>query len=76
MWWAESGGCKPWTPLITHENLNCCEPAWGIYCTIYRPAKKYGIPVVVAVNRFLSDTPAELELVRKAAVEEGGVKMP
>jgi formyltetrahydrofolate synthetase len=39
-----------------------------------KTAKKYGIPVVVAVNRFLSDTPAELELVRRAAVEEGGAE--
>jgi formyltetrahydrofolate synthetase len=35
-------------------------------------AKKFGIPVVVAVNRFFTDTDAELELVRKVAVEEGG----
>ena len=35
-------------------------------------AKKYGVPVVVAVNRFFTDTDAELELVRKMAIEEGG----
>jgi len=35
-------------------------------------AKKFGVPVVVAVNQFYTDTPAELELVRKMAVEEGG----
>lgn len=35
-------------------------------------AKKFGVPVVVAVNQFYTDTPAELELVRKIAVEEGG----
>jgi len=35
-------------------------------------AKKYGVPVVVAVNRFFSDTDAELELVRKMSIEEGG----
>ncbi|MCD6577594.1 MAG: formate--tetrahydrofolate ligase [Anaerolineaceae bacterium] len=35
-------------------------------------ARKYGVPVVVAVNQFYTDTPAELELVRKMAVEEGG----
>jgi len=31
----------------------------------------YGVPVVVAVNRFTSDTDAELELVRRLAVELG-----
>jgi len=35
-------------------------------------AKKFGVPVVVAVNQFYTDTPAELELVRKMAVEKGG----
>jgi len=35
-------------------------------------AKKFGVPVVVAVNQFYTDTPAELELVRKMAMEEGG----
>lgn len=35
-------------------------------------AKKFGVPVVVAVNRFFTDSDAELELVRKVAVEEGG----
>ena len=35
-------------------------------------AKRYGIPVVVAINKFFTDTQAELELVRKVAIEEGG----
>ncbi|MCD6356623.1 MAG: formate--tetrahydrofolate ligase [Anaerolineaceae bacterium] len=35
-------------------------------------AKKFGVPVVVAVNQFYTDTQAELELIRKIAVEEGG----
>lgn len=35
-------------------------------------ARKFGVPVVVAVNQFYTDTPAELDLVRKIAVEEGG----
>ncbi|KKK67966.1 hypothetical protein LCGC14_2948780, partial [marine sediment metagenome] len=34
-------------------------------------AKKFGIPVVVAINQFPADTPAELELARKAAAETG-----
>ncbi len=35
-------------------------------------AKKFGVPVVVAVNQFNTDTLSELELVRKMAVKEGG----
>ncbi|MGL1891536.1 MAG: formate--tetrahydrofolate ligase [Spirochaetaceae bacterium] len=34
-------------------------------------AKKFGIPVVVAINQFHTDTAAELELVRKLAKEAG-----
>ena len=36
-------------------------------------ALKFGIPVVVAVNSFATDTPAEVELVRKAALEAGAL---
>ena len=34
-------------------------------------ARLFGIPVVVAVNRFKDDTPAEIELVRKIG-DRGG----
>ncbi|KAI3652164.1 hypothetical protein MP228_003467 [Amoeboaphelidium protococcarum] len=34
-------------------------------------AKKYGMPVVVAVNRFTTDTDNEIEMVRQAAMEVG-----
>ena len=33
--------------------------------------KRFGIPVVIAVNRFTSDTDAEIEIVRQAALEFG-----
>ena len=36
--------------------------------------RKFGMPVVVAVNRFASDTDAELDFVRSAAAAEFGVK--
>ncbi|RLG06022.1 MAG: formate--tetrahydrofolate ligase, partial [Thaumarchaeota archaeon] len=32
---------------------------------------RYGIPVVVAINRFVTDTDREIELVRKKALEAG-----
>jgi len=37
-------------------------------------ARKFGVPVVVAINRFATDTPAELDLIRRVAVEEGGAE--
>jgi formyltetrahydrofolate synthetase len=36
-----------------------------------RIAKTYGVPVVVAVNAFATDTEAELEFIRRAAVDAG-----
>lgn len=65
---------KPLDPAYTHENLDLLREGMGNLLHHIKTAKKYGIPVVVAVNRFLSDTPAELELVRKAAIEEGGAE--
>lgn len=32
---------------------------------------KFGVPVVVAINQFATDTPAELELIKKLAIEGG-----
>ena len=36
-----------------------------------RSAKVYGVKVVVAVNKFFTDTPAEIEMVRQAALDAG-----
>ena len=34
-------------------------------------ARKFGIPIVVAINRYPSDTDAEIQLVRRIALEAG-----
>jgi len=62
---------KPLDPAYTNENLELLKAGMGNLTHHIQTAKKYGIPVVVAVNRFLSDSPAELELVRKSAIESG-----
>jgi formate--tetrahydrofolate ligase len=33
--------------------------------------KKFGVPVVVAINRFITDTDAEIEAIKKIAAERG-----
>ena len=63
---------KPLDPAYTSENLELLRAGLGNMLHHIKTAKKFGIPVVVAVNRFTNDTPAELEMVRKAAIEEGG----
>jgi formyltetrahydrofolate synthetase len=63
---------KPLDAAYTTENLELLRAGMPNLLHHIKTARKFGIPVVVAVNRFLTDTPAELELIRKASVEEGG----
>jgi methylenetetrahydrofolate dehydrogenase (NADP+)/methenyltetrahydrofolate cyclohydrolase/formyltetrahydrofolate synthetase len=63
---------KPLDVAYTTENLELLRAGLPNLLHHIKTARKFGIPVVVAVNRFLNDTPAELELIRKASVEEGG----
>ena len=62
---------KPLDSAYTDENLGLLRAGLPNMQHHIRNALKFGIPVVVAVNSFASDTPAEVELVRKAAVEAG-----
>ncbi|HWQ04747.1 MAG TPA: formate--tetrahydrofolate ligase [Longilinea sp.] len=63
---------KPLDKAYTAENLELLRAGLPNMLHHIKLARKYGIPVVVAVNCFATDTDAELEMVRKAAVEEGG----
>ena len=70
------GGPKvtPGAPLdkaYTEENLELLEAGLGNLGAHIKNALRFGIPVVVAVNSFATDTPAELEMVRQYAVEQG-----
>jgi methylenetetrahydrofolate dehydrogenase (NADP+) / methenyltetrahydrofolate cyclohydrolase / formyltetrahydrofolate synthetase len=63
---------KPLDPAYTDENLDLLRAGLGNLLHHIGVARKFGVPVVVAVNRFFTDTEAELDLIRKVAVEEGG----
>jgi formyltetrahydrofolate synthetase len=63
---------KPLDRAYTEENLELLEAGLPNMLHHIKIARKYGVPVVVAVNKFYTDTDAELALVRKAAVEQGG----
>lgn len=65
---------KPLDHAYTNENLELLEAGLPNMLHHIKIAKKFGVRVVVAVNKFFTDTPAELELVRKAAVEMGGAE--
>jgi len=53
------------------ENLKLLEAGLCNLEANIKIAKQYGIPVVVAVNRFTDDTEAEVQMVKEAAVSAG-----
>jgi formyltetrahydrofolate synthetase len=58
----------------TDENLDLLRAGLANMVHHIKSARKFGIPVVVAVNSFATDTARELEMIRKAAIEEGGAE--
>jgi formyltetrahydrofolate synthetase len=62
---------KPLAPEYTDENLDLLRAGLGNLQHHIRNAKRYGVNVVVAVNSFATDTKAEVELIKKAAIEAG-----
>ncbi len=62
---------KPLDAAYIDENLDLLKAGLGNMQHHIKNALRFGIPVVVAVNSFATDTPAEVELVRKAALEAG-----
>jgi formyltetrahydrofolate synthetase len=63
----------PLAPEYLEENLELVEKGAANLLAHASIAQKFGVPVVVAVNRFPTDTDAELELVRKIALGHPGV---
>ena len=53
------------------ENLPAVEKGCENLARNIEICKMYGVPVVVAINRFTTDTDKEVELVRKKALEAG-----
>jgi len=62
---------KPLDSAYTDENLELLRAGLPNLQHHIRTACKFGIPVVVAINRFATDTPAELKMICQAAVEAG-----
>lgn len=62
---------KPLDTAYTEENLDLLRAGIPNLLHHIKTAKKYGIPVVVAINSFATDTKSELEMIRKASIEEG-----
>jgi formyltetrahydrofolate synthetase len=62
---------KPLDKAYTEENLELLEKGLPNLLQHIENALKFGVPVVVAINRFITDTDAEVELIRKRARETG-----
>ncbi|CAG7837830.1 unnamed protein product [Allacma fusca] len=58
-------------PEYLHENLDLVRAGHANLHQQIQSAKKFGVPVVIALNRFGSDTGKELELVQELAQESG-----
>jgi formyltetrahydrofolate synthetase len=64
---------KPLASEYTEENLDLLRLGLPNLERHIQNALKYGINVVVAVNSFATDTPAEVELIREAALQMGAM---
>ncbi len=62
---------KPLDKAYTQENLELLEKGLPNLLQHIENALKFGVPVVVAINRFKDDTDAEIALIHKRATETG-----
>jgi methylenetetrahydrofolate dehydrogenase (NADP+)/methenyltetrahydrofolate cyclohydrolase/formyltetrahydrofolate synthetase len=62
---------RPLAPEYQEENLDLLRAGLGNMQRHIQNVLRFGIPVVVAVNSFATDTQAEVELVRQAALQAG-----
>jgi len=68
------GTVRPGRPLpkeLVEENLPALEKGCENLAKHVENARLFGVPVVVAVNRFTEDTEREIELIREKAMEAG-----
>ncbi len=62
---------KPLDHAYTSENLPLLEKGCANLEAHIENIKRYGVPVVVAINQFKDDTPAEVALIREKAIAAG-----
>ncbi|MCX6019301.1 MAG: formate--tetrahydrofolate ligase [Chloroflexi bacterium] len=64
---------KPLPPELTTENLPALEIGCANLTRQIENARKFGVPVVVAINAFPTDTPTEHALIRTLSLAAGAV---
>ena len=65
---------KPLPKELVEENLAALEKGSGNLAAHIRIARLFGVPVVVAVNRFATDTDKETKFLEKAARDAGAYR--
>jgi methylenetetrahydrofolate dehydrogenase (NADP+) / methenyltetrahydrofolate cyclohydrolase / formyltetrahydrofolate synthetase len=62
---------KPLDHAYTTENIPLLDKGMANLAAHIENARRYGVPVVVAINQFKDDTPAEIAFIREKAIEAG-----
>jgi len=62
---------KPLDPALLEENVEAVRTGASNLAAHIATVRKYGIPAVVAINSFPTDTPAEVEAIREVALAAG-----
>lgn len=64
---------RPLDPELTQENLDALRQGIPNMVKQIENVRQFGVPVVVSINLFPTDSPAEIEEVRRAALEAGAL---
>ncbi len=62
---------KPLDPALTTENVEAVRNGGANLAAQVELVRSYGVPVIVAMNAFPTDTPAEFEAIREVALAAG-----
>jgi formate--tetrahydrofolate ligase len=64
---------RPLDPALMAENLDALRAGLGNLVKQIENVRMHGVPVVVAVNHFPSDSDSEIEVVRQASLDAGAL---
>src|SRR5689334_25431229 len=62
---------KPLDPALTEENVEAVRTGASNLAKQIENVRTFGVPAVVAINSFPTDTPAEVEAIREVAIAAG-----
>ena len=64
---------RPLPPEMVNENLDALREGIPNLVKQIENIRRFGVPVVVAINRFPDDSPAEIELVKQVSLSAGAL---